>query len=228
MYDNSIMNIFPEMRVWRMDNPERSLTLRPPTEDELKVFFPLDPVVTRFLPKSTQMSTLSSPEAAARGPNQTGYGCLPAGMYESNGQPIGIGYVLAPDHEYPGIGQYILNERMLGKGYGTLAIYGLSRYITETLNKPVVQATTTEVNEPSQRSLARAGFSQTAPNSFVEAAPYGDGSEISALRTWLLFRPGSFALPEGKFRDPTAAEIAVSRHRYVEMDQQLQVRFRGD
>jgi len=99
---------------------------------------------------------------------------------------IGIGYILAPDLTYPGIGQYILDKEKIGKGFGSLAIHGLSRLVLEQLDRLLVQAITLGVNEPSKRSLARAGFFQTDPRDPTETSSYGPSLEIdSPLRTWL-------------------------------------------
>lgn len=209
---------FPETVV-RYADRERSIVLRPTQAEELAPFFPLHPTITQFLPESTLQGTLSSPERICQGPIHSEG--LSAGIYADGETLIGIGYAFALDKPYPAIGQYILNPDFLRRGYGALTIHGLSRFVTESGGRPVVQATTTESNLPSQRSLSQAGFFETQPKDFVEIVHWGPEREVSLLRAWLLFRPGSSTLPKGHFRDPDAETIASSRQRYAERNQQI-------
>lgn len=214
------------MCVRYVDDPDRAITLKSPSIDDVAVHYPIDESITRFLTENDQC-TVGSPESVCKGPNPLGLGSLPLGIYEGvkdASRLIGVGYILAPEHTYPGLGLYILDKTKIGGGYGSLAVHGLSRLVTECFAKPLVQTLTLEANERAGRSLARAGFLQTARVEPIQETGYGHSlSSSSVMRTWLLLKPGDYVLPEDKFRNPTPVMIEASRKRYVEMDQRMEV-----
>jgi len=213
----TVSNI-PETRVYYTDSPELALTLKPPTEEEFAPFWPLDKEVVQFLTQSDQR-TIGSPAKICEGPNPLGLGSVVTGLYahkKDDLQLIGVGYILAPSLDYPGIGQYIVNKEALGKGYGSLAIHALSRHILDVLGKPLVQATTLEANHPSHRSLEQAGFFLADAKNLVEVRPYGPAATAySTLRQRLLYKPGDYTLPVGKFQNPAQDKIDLSKQNYL-------------